>query len=206
MFRDDTASKKARTAWLKLRAHAIKDRVEAFDVLRLHKVELVHRGTRPESFSCPFHGADRHPSCRYHPRDGRDSSHVWCFVCQELWDPITLWRKFNGDGDIQQGFSRALTEMERHFGVTPPPMPKVEDIDVPDEDDPVVVEVKQLFEVCEARLRENRQSFAVKSFLTLCVLLDRLYRSYRIGKLTPADTRHHLRRMLDKIGEKIRAS
>src|SRR5574343_824433 len=92
----EDSQRKLQRAWIQERVAAIRATVSAYDVLRKFGVKLHHAGeNRIEQFSCPFHGKDTKPSARIYPAGPTGPSHAWCFVCQERWDAITLWRKFN---------------------------------------------------------------------------------------------------------------
>jgi hypothetical protein len=184
--------------WVAQRIAAIHDRVSAGDVLARNGVHLKYGGHRPEQLSCPFHGTDNRPSARYFP-DGESPAHIWCYVCKERWDSITLWRKFN---QFEGPFTRLLFDIERAFGIDTPEAPTQ---DEGFEDDGPDAEVLQLMEICERRLRGARASFDLRAFLTVGSILDRL--SYRLEtqKITVKAAMLTLHRVLDKIGEKERA-
>lgn len=117
----DALVHKIRRAWVSQRIEAIKSRVSAHEVLRRGGVDLRKGDDEEEQFSCPFHGQDRRPSARVYPADANNLSHAWCFVCQERWDAITLWRKFNGGED--KHFTQVLAEIERAYGLETPELP-----------------------------------------------------------------------------------
>lgn len=197
--RRETERDEASKRWVQARIDAIRKNVTAHDVLRRFGAKLRQSGSdREEQISCPFHGTDRHPSCRIYPETVRGPSHAWCFVCQERWDAIGLWRKF---ATHETKFTRILGEMERAFGIIPPEAPPIE---IEDEEDPELLEMDQLFDVCEKRLRGARESFDMKGFLTLGAVLDRLYYQVEEGRMKPAQAKPVLQKVLDKIGEKVR--
>lgn len=100
-------------------------------------------------------------------------------------------------------FTRALWQMEQAFGL--------DTIDIPDlgqwepEDPKTKDEIPRLFDICERRLRENREAFEMRSYLVLASVLDRLLQDWEDGKSSLEKTRTTLRTVLDKIGEKVRA-
>jgi hypothetical protein len=149
---------------------------------------------------------DRKPSARVYPADARSPSHAWCFVCQERWDAISIWRKFNGGDD--KSFSRAITEMERIYGIEPPPMPK--DITfASSEGNKDLDDFDALYESCEKRLRLARPAYQAMSdmngFLVAGSILDKLRSQVDNCKLAPKAGAEVLRTLLDRIGEKVRA-
>ncbi len=119
--KQDALTQRFRKAWIAQRVEAIKEHVSAHDVLRRGGVNLGKGDNEEEQFSCPFHGQDRRPSARVYPADANNPSHAWCFVCQERWDAITLWRKFNGGED--RHFTQILSEIERAYGLETPELP-----------------------------------------------------------------------------------
>lgn len=188
--------------WLSARAENIRDNVSAADVLSYHGVELSkYHGEREEQISCPFHGEDKNPSAKYYPDESDSPSHLWCFACHKRWDAIGLWIEFNG----KEKFSRTLGEIERAFHLSPP---EKRDLDVGEEPehDPLKEEVSRLFESCENRLRKYREYFDLVTHLKLGSLLDQLHYVYAKGGIQPQDAKAKLDRVLDKIGEKIRAA
>jgi len=188
--------------WMKERVENIHNNVSAYDVLRYHGVSLRRSESQEEQISCPFHGKDLRPSARYYPKSRNGLSCVWCFVCQEKWDAISLWKKFNGETK----FSELLYHIEKAFGIQPPTKEHIPDIEIEDEYDALQVKVDSLLEACENRLREERDHFELKTFLKLGTILDQLH--YRIEKENfPLEkAKLHLSQLLNKIGEKIRAS
>jgi len=185
--------------WIEARSDTIRNGVSVYDVLSRNGVSVRHDG-REEQISCPFHGQDSKPSARVYPDTVRGSSHVWCFVCQERWDAIGLWRKYSG-ADLK--YTRILSEMERAFGIIPleaPPDPKFEE----DAIDPELIEVDNLFEVCESRLKRARACFDMKGYLTIGSILDRLQYQVSAGSMSPSKAKPVLKSVLQKIGEKVR--
>jgi hypothetical protein len=71
--------------------------------------------------------------------------------------------------------------------------------------DPEVEEIKELFEVCEKRLTKARESFDMKSHLTIGSVLDRSRYQFETGALSVGKVRAILQQVLDKIGTKVRA-
>jgi len=154
--------------WYKLRVGNIRRHVSAADVLMRNGVTLRRNGVHAEQISCPFHGKDNHPSAKYFPDEGDSHSHVWCFVCHENWDVIALWKKFTGT----ERFTEILRQLERDFGLTPPEPPLTVPRDDEPSSDPAAEAVRRLFDVCENRLREYRDSFEMAQHLKLGSILD----------------------------------
>jgi len=105
-------------------------------------------------------------------------------------------------------FSVVLRGLEEAFGIETPEPPKrefygAEPLRGPSEEE---VEVRSLLEVCERRLRDAKASFQMAGFLLVGQCLDRLH--YRIGKGTIdlVQAKGIMRKVLDKISEKMRAS
>ena len=186
--------------WMQDRVEHLPSMVTAADVLARNGVSLRYHGDREEQISCPFHGTDRHPSARYYP-EGQSRSHVWCFACHKQWDAIGLWEEFNG----KIKFSQTLFEIEKAFGIRPPEA-KIPTFDEEDFVDPIEDEVNYLFEACENRLREERDHFDMESHLKLGSLLDQIRFAVESGGLSFKDGKKRLEMVIEKIGEKVRAS
>lgn len=193
----------ARKEWFQLRVEQIHRNITAYDVLSRHGVSLQGRGE--EQFSCPFHGRDEKPSARIYPESPRSPSHAWCFVCQERWDAISLWRKFAGD---DKPFSRVLTEIERSYGLETPDIPKElrgqegfrnKSLDAFD----------ALLRTCEARLLTAKGAYRhfndLVGYLSASSILDKVQHRVSEGTLDPDRGIESLKRLLEKIGEKIRS-
>lgn len=187
-------------SWVGLRIRLIHDKVRPEDVLERYGVRLRHGGHRAEQFSCPFHGKDNKPSTRFYPSEGDKPSGVWCFVCQERWDAIALFKKFE---ELDGPFTRVLTLLERTFGLETPEMPRDATFTV---EDHVNAEVVQLFEVCERRLKSARPNFTMAGYLQVGSVLDRLHYQVQHGRQTVAQATKILKQVLDKVGEKERAT
>lgn len=201
----DEGSRKAWLEWLQQRVETIHQRVTAHDVLRHGGIPI--QGDSVEQFSCPFHGVDVKPSARVYPEDARSRSHAWCFVCQQRWDAIALWKLFN-PGDDNRSFSRVVKEIEQAFGITTPEMPSEASL-AQDRTDTCLESFEALYEVVERRLTGARVAYRylddMKGFLSAAQVLDKL--RYRVdNKLTPPERGEEiLRQLLDRIGKKVRA-
>lgn len=195
----DTEVSAAMQLWMKARVENIHSHVSAYDVLYKHNVILAKGGRQEEQISCPFHGADTHPSARFFP-DATDSrSHVWCFVCHENWDAIGLWKKFNGT----EKFSEVLFEIEKAFGLKQPESQIPESIRDPR--NPLREEVERLLEACEYRLRIERDQLEMLTHLKFGALLDQIHLGLAKGQLLE-ELKTRLELILQKIGEKVRAT
>lgn len=185
--------------WFKSRIAQIREKVSAGDVLTRNGVALKWNGDREEQISCPFHGKDENPSARYFPDEDDSPSHVWCYACHKRWDTIGLWIEFNG----KEKFSQTLFQIERAFGLTAPES-NIQQAEK-DTSNPLKEEVDQLFEVCERRLRGEREHFDMNSHLKLGALVDRLRFAMDNKELGLEDLKGRLTLILTKIGERVRA-
>jgi len=184
--------------WVRQRVATLRDRVEVGDVLARYGSALRYNGHKPEQFSCPFHGKDNKPSTRYYPATDGKPAGVWCFVCQEKWDCIALFKKFE---QLDVPFTRLLALMERAFGLPTPELPREV---VTFEEGPISTEAEQLLGVCERRLRAAKPSFTMDGYLRVGSVLDRLRWRLTNGKQTNAEAVVVMRQVLDKIGAKER--
>ena len=196
---NEDANRGAIRAWIASRIEQIHAHVTAHDVLRRNGVELKQGGSdREEQFSCPFHGKDTKPSGRVYPSSARGPSHVWCFVCQERWDAITLWKKFSG---FEGKFTALLGCIERDFGLPTPEAPP-EGIEEPEDDE--ARELEDLFGVCERRLRTSKAAFNMRGFLKVGSVLDKLYAGVENGSVGSVAAKAALQKVLGKITEKAK--
>ena len=186
--------------WLADRIAVIHEHATAADVLQRNGVKLRYNGQRPESILCPFHGNTKSMAARFHPADARKPDHVWCFVCNEQWDAISLTKKFE---NYQGKFSGLLRIVERDYGIVPPETPTEA---AEQQDQSEQLEVIQLFEICERRLKGARQSFELRSYLLLGSVLDRTQHAVTAGTMSLSRAKVTLRQVLDKIAERVRSS
>lgn len=198
----DEASRKAWSAWLKQRVAEINRRVTAHEVLRRGGVSI--EGDDVEQFSCPFHGVDTKPSARVYPSDARSPSHAWCFVCQERWDVIALWKKFH-PGD--KSFSRVIKEIESAFGIAASEMPK-DAIFVSNKGSESLEAFDTLCRAAEGRLLEVRGEYRrledLKGYLAAGQILDRLRFQVDNSRMDPEKGQKVLEKLLEKIAAKVR--
>jgi len=176
------------------------DRVGPEEVLSRYGCTLRHNGQKAEQFSCPFHGRDNKPSTRFYPATDSKPAAVWCFVCQERWDAIALFRKFE---QMEGSFTHVLTSMERAFGIQTPEMPR--EAFALHTDDGLSAELEQLFATCERRLLGTKRKFTVEGYLKVGSVLDRLRYQVEHGTRTQTDARSVLISVLNKVGEKERS-
>ncbi len=181
------ADQEAVFRWMRARIETIHRTVTAHDVLRRNGVILRYTD-REEQFSCPFHGRDTKPSARVYADSARGPSHAWCFVCQERWDCIGLWKKFEG---FEGPFGRLLRDIERSHGIVPAEGPPPEEAEA--EDDLALAELVKLSGICERRLRGARPLFDMKGYLVLGTVLDRLMTRVEERKTTPEKAKETIR-------------
>jgi hypothetical protein len=193
--------------WINLRKSALLDKVSAHDVLRQFGVNLRFSGSsQSEQILCPFHD-DSRPSAKVYPSEGGKPSKFYCFTCRgKALDIFALWANFKGDPDMK--FTQVLRGLEETFGLETPEPPArgneaYESLRGPSEED---LEVKDLLGVCERRLRDAKPSFKLEGFLVVGQCLDRLHYRIEKGLLKTAEARVIIRKVLDKISEKMRAS
>jgi len=189
-------------AWVSERIETLKSRVNAFDILRYNNVDLKSEGDRAEQIHCPFHGTDNKPSARVYPGSGTSPSGVWCYTCRERWDIFKLWKKFEQREDMR--FTEVLLGLERAFGVLTPDMPQEGHYTLkagPSEEE---IDAKDLLQVCERRLRQNRDHFKPNGFFLLGHLLDELHAAYESKSVPTLQIIRSSQAILDKIGSKVR--
>jgi hypothetical protein len=120
-------------------------------------------------------------------------------VCQERWDTITLYKKFE---QLEGSFTHVLSSFERAFGLQTPEMPReAARLETEPSGD---VELEQLFGVCERRLLGAKPKFTLEGYLQVGSILDRLHYQVTQGKRTSQEATGILRQVLAKIGEKER--
>jgi hypothetical protein len=195
----DSTQNEAYKQWVEKRVETIHNTIEAADILSKNGVYLRYNGSRPEQIRCPFHG-DKNPSARFYPAQGDSRAGVWCFVCSERWDAISLWRKFN---EFEGPFTALLRSIESELGITPPeaPLGAVHR----EWDNEEKADLENMFQAVENRLRSSRAAFDLKGYLTLSSILDRLYYRVEKGRIGRESAQETLQKILDKIGEKNQA-
>jgi hypothetical protein len=204
-IRREKESKEAWFSWLMQRVETIHNKVTAHDVLRNGGVELGSTDGE-EQFQCPFHGQDNKPSARVYPSNGEKRSHAWCFVCQERWDMLALWKKFNSAEEMS--FSAVVTSIEKEYGITPPEMPQEATYRGPRED-PALDRFNALYKACENRLRSSREAYYklkdLNGFLSAGSVLDRLHYRVSKGKMPATQGERVLKDLIGRIGAKVRS-
>ena len=186
--------------WIAERIAVIHAAATAADVLRRNGVKLRYGGQRPESIFCPFHGNTKSMAARFHPADARKPDHVWCFVCNEQWDAISLTKRFE---NYTGKFSGLLRIVERDYGITPPEAPPIGSDDEPDANE--LADVTLMLESCERMLKRGRRAFEMKGYLILGSILDRVAHGINDGSMSLATARETMRKVADKIAEKVAA-
>jgi len=187
--------------WVQSRVETVHDRISASDVLSRYHVKLRYGGQRQEQMFCPFHGNKRTPAATYHPKEARSHDAVWCYVCNERWDCIALFRKFENLGS-EAKFTAVLHRLERAYGIIPPEAPPVLD-DEPD--DTERQEIDEAFATADRMLRNAQKAFECRGYLTLGSALDRLSWQYENGRLQAPTVLERLRMVREKIVAKERA-
>ena len=206
-FKDEAQKEEAQRvayqAWRQARVESIHANVTVYDVLQHFGVVLKQKGNnREEQISCPFHGKDAKPSARVFPSGRTGRSSVWCYVCQEHWDTIALWKKFQ---DNSASFTQVLSAIERQSGLKPPDAPKAVSKEAQRHAEEVA-ELTKLFDVVERRLQGAKDSFDMVRFFTVGSILDRLRYDFEQNKIPFTGVHQCLMRVLDKIGEKCRGT
>jgi hypothetical protein len=193
-------------AWFEHRVRAIHDKVTVYDILRRNGVSLKHSTDRIEQISCPFHGKDENPSARIYPGDAKSPAHIWCFVCRERWDAISLWKKFGGDETKK--FHQVLSEMEKTFGITPPSISNEAFTQGLPQDSRVQENFERLYRACEERLlsvRDDYKSFDdMIGYLTVGSVLDKITFGITEGKISFQVGCDLLSQLRQRIAERIR--
>lgn len=198
--RQEDAAQNAIRQWIGARIAAIHMHVTAHDVLRRNGIDLRY-SDKEEQFSCPFHGKDTKPSARVYPETARSHSHVWCFVCQQSWDVLSLWRKFN---DFTGKFTALLRDIEQTYGIALPESPFEQLADCEAPEDYALDEVKDLLSICDRRLKSARKAFDMQAFFKLSIALDRIRYQVEERTLATPKAKDVLGTILTKIGERVR--
>lgn len=199
---EDTSDLKA---WFEHRVKTIHATVTVYDILRRNGVSLRHSTERVEQISCPFHGKDEHPSARIYPGSAGSPSHIWCFVCREHWDAISLWKKYGGDESKK--FHQVLSEIEKAYGITPPEISSTAFSRTPTDEDNDQDRFDLLYRTCEDRLisvREDYDSFGdMLGYLTVGSVLDKLLFGVTEGKISFKAGCDLLLRLRQRIADRI---
>jgi len=194
--------------WTTIRKETLRDKVKAHDVLRHFGVALKFSGSdHREHIPCPFHD-DRNPSASVFPDEGANSpSALYCWVCfgGHRKDIFDLWKTFKGDEGMK--WHQILRGLEEAFGIEAPKAPTLshesyETLRGPSEEE---VDVQDLLNVCERRLRDSKPSFKMEGFMVVGQCLDRLHHRIEKGLISLPEAKAVIRKILDKISEKVRA-
>jgi hypothetical protein len=176
--------------WYDLRKERLLGVLRVSDILIGHGVNLRGGGFKREQLACPFHGIDRKPSARYYPEGVESRAGLWCWVCRERWDALSLWGKFH---NFEGSFGQLLKSIEIAYGIETPEYPKeLREV----REDPSIKEIARLVEVLEHRLKNARDELGMVDYLRFSVALDRIV----VGGLGV----ECLRDLLNEVGEKCR--
>jgi hypothetical protein len=69
---------------------SVKASVSMVDLLKLHGISVS--SVADTQISCPFHGADIHPSARVFPA----TNTIFCWTCHQMWDVVAAEMQFSG--------------------------------------------------------------------------------------------------------------
>lgn len=165
-------SRTADQEWVKERVKAVSERFDAFDALIESGIEVGDRDTTMQ-IQCPLpgHGPDNRPSARYYSADGSGSAHFYCFKCKERLDGIGLMAKLRG-----MEFMRALSELERRFGIKIQRRPEAS-IEIPADksgsyESEAWTDVPRVAALLEARLVRLRDKVALIEYVKWCRVMD----------------------------------
>lgn len=200
----ESANQRILREWIQQRIALIHEKISIYDVLRKNGIVLEYED-RPTQFSCPFHGQDKKPSARAYPDSGSGPSHAWCFVCQERWDVISIWRKFTGS---EKKFTRILTEIEQSFALDQPAFPDgikllTQEVETQVEDD--FEQFNKLGAACERRLVDAKHAYDLKAYTSAASLLERVTTRVTDRRMSKQEGEQRLRTLLDNIGKRVRA-
>ena len=207
--RDNSLAGTAFREWTAIRKDTLRDKVKAHDVLRYFGISLKFSGSEHrEQIPCPFHD-DSDPSARVYPDEGPNSpSGLYCWTCfgGKRKDIFDMWKSFKGDEGMR--WTQILRGLEEAFGIEAPKAPTLshenyESIRGPSEEE---VDVQDLLKVCERRLRDSKPSFKMEGFMVVGQCLDRLHHRLEKNLIGLAEAKTVIRKVLDKISEKVRAT
>ena len=200
----ESGKKDSYVNWVRSRAETLVSSVTAQDVLRHFGTALNRGDDQQEQISCPFHGEDKSPSARVYPGDGTSRSGLYCWVCQKRWDIFGIYKMFHGDDQMK--FGEVVRGLERAFGIVPPEMTESDDWESEDRGPSErELEVLELLETCERRLKQGKSKFTLTGFMTVGKLLDRLHFAMRSKNVEISQVEDKAKLILEKIGQKIRA-
>ena len=158
--------------WVQERIRAVSRQYGAFDALIEEGIELEDKNSTVQ-IPCPLpgHGPDNRPSARYYAAEGSNSEHFFCFKCKVRLDGIGLMAKMRG-----MEFMRALSELERRFGIKTPRRPEA-DIGIPADksgsyESEAWADVPRVLSILEKKLRRLRHKVAMLDYIKWCRVLD----------------------------------
>ena len=202
----ESLARKLLHEWIQQRISLIHERVTLYQVLRRNGIDLEYVD-RPTQFSCPFHGQDTKPSARAYPESEGGPSHAWCFVCQERWDVISIWKKFSGETDKK--FTRILTEIEQAFGLTQPAFP--DGLSLSQESveaqaaEADVEPFNRLVSACERRLADEKKVYDLKSYTKAVSLLERITARVLDRRMSVEEGQRLIKALLSNISKRAKA-
>lgn len=192
-------------AWFEQRVKAIHETVTVYDILRRNGISLRHTTDRVEQIACPFHGKDEHPSARIYPGSPSAPAHIWCFVCRERWDAISLWKKYGGDETKK--FHQVLSELEKAYGLKPPEISRSGFSQAETAADKDRSQFDSLLSMCEERLINVREDYAtfgdMVGYLTVGSILDKVLFGVTEGRLSFRDGCALLTQLRQRIADRI---
>ena len=158
--------------WVRERIKAVSERFDAFDALLESNMDIGDKDTTTQ-IQCPLpgHGPDNKPSARYYAADGSNAAHFYCFKCKIRLDGIGLMAKLRG-----MEFMRALSELERRFGIKTPRRPDV-NVGLPVDrsgayESEAWADVPRVLTMLEKKLTRLRDKAAMLDYVKWCRVLD----------------------------------
>lgn len=128
-------------------------------------------------------------------------------MCRERWDVIALWKKYTGEEN--KSFHQLLSGLEKFYNITTPPVPEgAYDKGGLSATEQEKVEFERFYGVCEQRLTGSRDDYVrlqdMNGYLIAGSILDKVYYQVGEGTLSPRDGLEVLKRLIARIGERIR--
>ncbi len=95
----------------------LKEEIPIYDLFDIADTPVRYETkAKPCQISCPFHGADAHPSARVYP----DTNTFRCFTCSKSWNAVTYWAEANNwfTDDDKLDIGRAIDDLCYRFNIT----------------------------------------------------------------------------------------
>lgn len=95
----------------------LKEEIPIYDLFDIADTPVRYETkAKPCQISCPFHGADAHPSARVYP----DTNTFRCFTCSKSWNAVTYWAEANNwfTNDDKLDIGRAIDDLCYRFNIT----------------------------------------------------------------------------------------